>query len=197
MSRCCRSQLEQSHCEPRSGVAIQNTKSSFRISYKLIRHSEPLSTTPRTKRVHSNSNRKNTFSDYEFSIFTLSWISSMLTEFRQRNSVPKASICSLSGMNAVQKFALLGLPKNLMQTRIVIQRTKSEESQIKQTSNLVRDLSLCSRLRNSTSFRAFRRRISYKTQSKPCQRYFATAQDDGFNVAFKPNRTCNVTCLCA
>ena len=26
-------------------------------------------TTPRTKRVHSNSNRKNTFSDYEFSIF--------------------------------------------------------------------------------------------------------------------------------
>ena len=27
-------------------------------------------TTPRTKRVHSNSNRKNAFSDYEFSIFT-------------------------------------------------------------------------------------------------------------------------------
>ena len=51
----------------------------------------------------------------------LSWISSMLTEFRQRNSVPKASICSLFGMNAVQKFALLGLPKNLMQTQTVIQ----------------------------------------------------------------------------
>ena len=34
-------------------------------------HSEPLPTAPRTKRVHSNSNRKNTFSDYEFSIFTL------------------------------------------------------------------------------------------------------------------------------
>ena len=25
MSRCCRSRLEQSHCEPRSGVAIQNS----------------------------------------------------------------------------------------------------------------------------------------------------------------------------
>ena len=34
-------------------------------------HSEP-TTAPRIKRVHSNSNRKNTFSDYEFSIFTLS-----------------------------------------------------------------------------------------------------------------------------
>ena len=37
------------------------------------------STAPRIKRVHSNSNRKNTFSDYEFSIFTLCsacrWIS--------------------------------------------------------------------------------------------------------------------------
>ena len=69
------------------------------------RHSEALATAPRTKQVHSNSNRKNTFSDYEFSIFTLSWISSTLTEFRQRNFVPKASICSLSGMNGVQKFA--------------------------------------------------------------------------------------------
>ena len=35
----------------------------------LSRHSEP-TTAPRFKRVHSNSNRKNTFSDYEFSIFT-------------------------------------------------------------------------------------------------------------------------------
>ena len=89
------------------------------------RHSEALATAPRTKQVHSNSNRKNTFSDYEFSIFTLSWISSMLTEFRQRNSVPKASICSLSGMNAVQKFALLGLPKNLKQGLLEIFRFRS------------------------------------------------------------------------
>ena len=34
----------------------------------VIQRTQP--TTPRTKRVHSNSNRKNTFSDYEFSIFT-------------------------------------------------------------------------------------------------------------------------------
>ena len=105
------------HCEPYSGMAIQNTKSHSEFHISLFVIQRALSTTPRTKRVHSNSNRKNTFSDYEFSIFTLSWISSMLTEFRQRNSVPKASICSLSGMNAVQKFALLGLPMNLIQGR--------------------------------------------------------------------------------
>ena len=52
-----------------------------------------------------------------FRFSCLSWISSTLTEFRQMNSVPKASICSLSGMNAVQKFALLGLSMNLMQGR--------------------------------------------------------------------------------
>ena len=46
------------HCEPRSGVAIRT----------VIQRALP--TAPRTKRVHSNSNRKNTFSDYEFSIFT-------------------------------------------------------------------------------------------------------------------------------
>ena len=102
-------------------MAIQNTKSSFRADRRRI-SCKPKQviqraklTMPRTKRVHSNSNRKNIFYDYEFSIFTLSCISSTLTEFRQRNSVPKASICSLSGMNAVQKFALLGLPKNLIQ----------------------------------------------------------------------------------
>ena len=41
---------------------------SFRTNKPLC-HSEP-TTAPRIKRVHSNSNRKNTFSDYEFSIFT-------------------------------------------------------------------------------------------------------------------------------
>ena len=44
-----------------------------------------------------------------FRFSCLSWISSTLTEFRQMNSVPKASICSLSDKNAVRKFALLGL----------------------------------------------------------------------------------------
>ena len=34
----------------------------------VIQRTQP--TAPRIKRVHSNSNRKNTFSDYEFSIFT-------------------------------------------------------------------------------------------------------------------------------
>ena len=46
---------------------IQNRHSEFHISLFVIQRAKP--TTPRTKQVHSNSNRKNTFSDYEFSIF--------------------------------------------------------------------------------------------------------------------------------
>ena len=44
---------------------------------------------------------------FVFQTEKLSWISSTLTEFRPRNFVPIASICSLSGINAVQKFAFV------------------------------------------------------------------------------------------
>ena len=53
----------------RGNLEYKNRYSEFHISLFVIQRA--LSTTPRTKRVHSNSNRKNTFSDYEFSIFTL------------------------------------------------------------------------------------------------------------------------------
>ena len=80
---------------------IQNTNSSFR-GRSLLRLALNGYTQIQIKKI--------LFPIMNFRFSYLSWISSTLTEFRQRNSVPKASICSLSGMNAVQKFALLGLP---------------------------------------------------------------------------------------
>ena len=85
-------------------------------------------TAPRIKRHRSKPNRKAWFPirACQLSLRScLSWISSTLTEFQQRNFVPIASICSLSGINAVQKFALLGLLQAQFLCELLIFRSRT------------------------------------------------------------------------
>ena len=64
-----RAKPEESHTREKARF-VRDISLSLNMTKKcVIQRTKP--TMPRTKRVHSNSNRKNTFSDYEFSIFTL------------------------------------------------------------------------------------------------------------------------------
>ena len=114
---------------------IQNRHSEFHISLFVIQRA--LSTTPRTKRVHSNSNRKNTFSDYEFSIFTLCSACRRISykpklsfravgeESQAREKARAVRDISLS-LNMTYKLSFRGhSPKNLIQTSLEIFRFRS------------------------------------------------------------------------
>ena len=90
-------------------------------------HSEPLPTAPRIKRVHSNSNRKNTFSDYEFSIFT------PVLNFFHAHRVSAKELRSKS----LNLFAIRHECRTEIRSALL-----AEESHIREKSSLTRDISL-------------------------------------------------------